>query len=219
MTTASPVEVESIVSPARRRALDSKPTFVSRRFEFRDFIPGDIQKMAGVAREHARVDATAELYRPTEAEDARRWLGQPSAPTYATAQHWAICARANGCVIGYCGLNNLDLRRRQAKLRFWIGCGIEAHDNSNFDNATECIRAVLDYAFNELTLLRVYALQLTRQSRSGQILAGIDMTVDGYLRKRVHSRGVFEDIACWSITTDAWAPRSDSGASPDSRVR
>jgi RimJ/RimL family protein N-acetyltransferase len=209
MTIAGTVEIGSVASPARYRPLNSNPAFVSRRFSFREFIPRDIRKMAGVAREHAKVDATAELYRPGDEEDARRWLGQPTAPAYATPLHWAICSRDDGCVIGYSGLNTLDLKRRQAKLRFWIGSGIEAQGYSNFANAIECVEAVMDFAFTELALCRVYALQLMRQPRPGQILAAIKMRVDGYLRKRVHDGGVFENIACWSITTDVWAPRLD----------
>jgi ribosomal-protein-alanine N-acetyltransferase len=207
MTTAGTVENGSRVSPVRQRLLDAHPTFVSRRFAFRDFISGDIRKMVAVAREHPKVDATAELYRPNEAEDAHRWLGEAAAPGYATPLHWAISSCANGRMFGYGGLNDIDLRRRQAKLRFWIGCGIAGQDYSNFANATECIGAVLDYAFTHLTLARVYALQLTRQDRPGQILAGTDMRIDGYLRKRFHTNGMFEDIACWSITTDVRVPR------------
>ena len=219
MTTAGTVEIGSRVSPALHRLLDSQAIFVSRRFAFREFLPDDIRKMAAVAREHPKIDATAELYRPTDAEDAHRWLGEPTAPAYATALHWAISSRANGRMSGYGGLNDIALRRRQAKLRFWIRCGIEGQDYSNFANATECVGAVLDYAFTHLTLERVYALQLTRQDRPGQILAGTDMTIDGYLRKRFHNDGMFEDIACWSITTDVWVPRVGQGASQGSPVR
>jgi RimJ/RimL family protein N-acetyltransferase len=198
MTTTSTVGIGSEVSPARYRRLDGSPTFVSRRFAFRDFVAGDIRKMAGVAREYPRIDATAELYRPTDAEEASRWLDLPTAPAFATPLHWAISSRESGHVIGYSGLNDLDPGRRQAKLRFWIGC-----------DATECVAAVVNHAFNTLALHRVYALQLTRQPWPGQILADVNMTVDGYLRKRIHSRGMFEDIACWSITTDMWTLRFD----------
>ncbi len=207
MSTAATVAIRSRVSPARHRLLDTQPIFVSRRFAFRDFISGDIRKMAAVARKHPKIDATAELYRPTDAEDAHRWLGETTAPAYSTPLHWAIGSRANGRMFGYGGLNDIDIRRRQAKLRFWIGCGIEGQEYSNFANATECVEAILNYAFTHLTLTRVYALQLTRQQRPGQILAGTDMTIDGYLRKRFHNNGMFEDIACWSITTDLWVPR------------
>jgi RimJ/RimL family protein N-acetyltransferase len=207
MSTAATVEIGSSVSPVRHRQLDRNPTFVSRRFAFCDFIPGDIRKMAAVAREHPKVDATAELYRPSDADDARRWLGEPTAPAFSTPLHWAISSRASGRMFGYCGLNDLDLRRHQAKLRFWIGCGIEEPDYSNFANASECVEAVLDFAFNNLMLARVYSFQLSRQERPGQILASTHMTVDGYLRKRFHNNGMFEDIACWSITTAGWTPR------------
>jgi RimJ/RimL family protein N-acetyltransferase len=207
MSTAAMLEIGSGLTAARRRLPDTQPTFVSRRFAFRDFIPGDIRKMIAVAREHPKVDATAELYRPTDAEDAHRWLGEPTGPAYATPLHWAISSRASGRLFGYSGLNDLDPMRRQAKLRFWIGCGIEGQDYRYLANATECVQAVVDFAFAHLKLVRIYAFQLTRQERPGQILADTDMTVDGYLRKRFHNNGMFEQIACWSITADAWGPR------------
>jgi hypothetical protein len=58
-----------------------------------------------------------------------------------------------------------------------------------------------------LAVCRVYALQLARQPRTGHILAGVDMIVDGWLRKRVHKDGMFEDIVCWAVTADAWGAR------------
>lgn len=207
MNTAATVEFAPRVSPVRQRLLDRNPAFISRRFAFYDFIPGDIRKMAAVAREHPKVDATAELYRPSDTDDGRRWLGEPTAPAYSTPLHWAVSSRDSGHTCGYGGLNDLDLRRQQAKLRFWIGGGIEGQDRGSLANATECVEAVLNFAFSHLLLARVYAFQLSRQERPGQILAASDMTVDGYLRKSFHNNGMFEQIACWSITTAEWSPR------------
>jgi len=77
----------------------------------------------------------------------------------------------------------------------------------DFACATECVEALVDFAFRQLALNRIYALQLARHPRPGHILSSIDMTIDGYLRKRVYDQGLFEDIACWAITADAWATR------------
>jgi RimJ/RimL family protein N-acetyltransferase len=207
MATAIPMEVDSQVPKARQRSLNDVPTIVSRRLLLREFAPRDIRKMAGVAREHCKVDATADLYRPDDAEVARNWLGSPTASEYSMPLDWAVCANRDRRVIGYSGLTHIDPVRRQAQLRFWIGCGMTEDERFNLANAAECVEAVVDFAFHKLTFHRVYALQLTRQPRTEHILAGIDMNIEGFLRKRVHSRGVFEDIACWAITTDTWFAR------------
>lgn len=71
MTTASPIKMHSVASQELQRALYNTPVTVSRRLLFRDFVSSDINKLTRVAREHHKVDATADVYRPDDAQDAR----------------------------------------------------------------------------------------------------------------------------------------------------
>ncbi len=207
MTTASQSASDPVVSQLVQRSLNHIPLIVSRRLSLRRFLPGDIGKLADVPRDHHKVDATADLYRPHHAEDARNWLGSPMASMHFTQLNWALCTSLEERVIGYSGLDHIDAAQLQAQLRFWIGCGTMPEARNSLANASECVEAVIDFAFRHMALRRVYALQLARQPRAGHVLAGVNMSIDGYLRKRVHEHSVFEDVACWAITADAWDAR------------
>ena len=185
---------------------DPYPRLSTRRFRFRPFSLADIAPFAALAGEHRIADTTIGVPHPYKAEFARMWISSHSEAWQARrALHWAAIRIGEDRIVGYAGLHNIDIQRRQAELRFWVGCGVRRHEN-----ATDWSEAVVEFALTELALNRVYALQLERHPLAARVLSTIGMQREGLVRKRVHKGGLVEDIVCWAILRSDWQPRSES---------
>lgn len=181
-------------------AADCYPTLITRRFAFRPFMLTDISALATLAGEHRIADTTIGVPHPYTMEFARMWITAHSAEwERGRALHWAALRVGEDRIAGYGGLNNIDMTRGQAELRFWVGNGVERKSD-----ATEWAAAIIGFAWRELNLSRVYALQLSRHPLAGRVLAAVGMQQEGVVRKRVYKEGPVEDILCWAIA------RSDS---------
>jgi len=185
---------------------DPYPRLSTERFRFRPFLPADIAPFAALAGEHRIADTTIGVPHPYTAEFARMWISSHSEAWEARrALHWAALRIGEDRIIGYAGLHNLDIQRRQAELRFWVGCGVKRHEN-----AAEWCEAVVEFALTELALNRVYALQLERHPLAARVLSTVGMQREGLVRKRVLKGGMVEDIVCWGILRSDRQPRLES---------
>jgi ribosomal-protein-alanine N-acetyltransferase len=185
---------------------DPYPRLSTRTFRFRPFSLADIAPFAALAGEHRIADTTIGVPHPYTAEFARMWISSHSEAWQARrALHWAAIRIGEDRIVGYAGLHNIDIQRRQAELRFWVGCGVKRHEN-----ATDWSEAVVEFALTELALNRVYALQLERHPLAARVLSTIGMQREGLVRKRVHKGGLVEDFICWAILRSDWQPRSES---------
>jgi len=115
------------------------------------------------------------------------------------ALHWAVSRSGDGRLVGYAGLNQIDLARRQGELRVWVAGGA-----GRLRGATECSEKVVELAMQVIGLRRVYALQLERYAAAGLILESIGMQPEGFFRKRIQKEGMLEDVVCWSILRKNW---------------
>lgn len=172
----------------------SYPTLTTRRFQFRPFALADIGPLTILAGEHRIADTTIGVPHPYTTEFARLWISShPDAWDTRRALHWAVLKTGDDCIVGYAGLDKIDVERGQAELRFWVGCGVE-----RTGDAVEWSTAILDFALADLNMNRVYALQLDRHPLAGRVLAAIGMQRDGLVRKRIFKGGLVEDVVCWS---------------------
>jgi RimJ/RimL family protein N-acetyltransferase len=174
------------------------PVLASPRFRFRPFVFSDIEQLSALAGQHRIADSTVGIPHPYSAEFARVWIGSHAAQwIHHWALHWAALEIGDSNdkhILGYAGLNKIDVERKQAELRFWVGCGARRREY-----ATEWCAAVLEFALASLGMNRVYALQLARHPLAGRVLADLGMHPEGHVRKRVHKGGLVEDIVCWNI--------------------
>jgi [ribosomal protein S5]-alanine N-acetyltransferase len=175
--------------------LDFYPTLSTQRFQFRPFMLTDIGPLAALAGQHRIADTSIGVPHPYTMEFARMWISSHSAAWAARrALHWAALRVGEDRLVGYAGLNKIDTERRQAELRFWVGRGVERKSD-----AIEWCAAIVKFALTDLNLNRIYALQLSRHSLAGHILAAIGMQQEGLLRKRIYKGGLVEDVVCWAM--------------------
>ena len=187
-------------SSAAATTIDSYPTLSTRRFQFRPFTLPDIGHLASLAGEHRIADTTIGVPHPYTMEFARMWISSHSAAWAGRrALHWAALRVGEDEIVGYAGLNQIDMERGQAELRFWVGCGVERKRD-----AVEWSAAIVKFALTDLKLNRIYALQLSRHPRAGRVLAAVGMRPEGLVRKRIYKGGLVEDVVFWAIA------RSDS---------
>ena len=182
------------------------PTLATRRFEFRPFMLSDVGRLAALAGEHRVADTNIGIPHPYTTDFARMWISShSSAWECRQGLHWAALKTGDDHIVGYAGLDKIDVERRQAELRFWVGCGVQrARD------AIEWSKAIVNYALSRLNMERIYALQLARHPLAGRVLATIGMRQEGLVRKRIFNGGLMEDLVCWATL------RRDSRQTPES---
>jgi len=177
-------------------AFDSSyPTLRTRRFQFRPFALTDIAPLAALAGEHRIADTTIGVPHPYTTEFARIWISSHSTAWKGRrGLHWAALRVGEERIVGYAGLSEIDIERRQAEMRFWVGCGVERKSD-----AVEWSTTIVNFALAGLNLNRVYALQLARHPLAARVLAAIGMRREGLVRKRIYKEGLVEDVICWAI--------------------
>jgi RimJ/RimL family protein N-acetyltransferase len=176
-------------------------TPVSPHFQFRTFTFADIRHLIARA-DHDRFGVTSiGVPDPYSTDFARMWSSSAAAGEGAHALHWAACNCGDDQPVGYAGLNQIDVERRQAELRIWVGSG-----EARWRDAAEWSAAVLRFALACLRLRRVYAVQIARHALAGRVLASIGMRRDGLLRRRIHKEGLLEELVCWTIINEQCPP-------------
>jgi RimJ/RimL family protein N-acetyltransferase len=111
---------------------------------------------------------------------------------------WGIAARLDGAVLGVISLRPVAAHRH-AELGYWLGV---PYWNQGY--MSEAARAVVDYGFAELDLLRVYATHFARNPASGRVMQKVGMTREGCLRQHVLRWGVPQDLIYYGILRDEW---------------
>ncbi len=151
--------------------------------------------MALLAGEYRIADTSIGIPHPYTLEFARMWVSsQPTASDGRLALHWAALKAGEDQIVGYAGLDKIDVARGQAELRLWVGCAANRKSD-----AIEWSAAIVDFALTGLNMKRIYALQLDRHRLAGRALAAIGMQREGLVRKQIYRGGQFEDVYCWAI--------------------
>jgi len=125
----------------------------------------------------------------TDIEHARRFiaLGREGWLTDRTAR-FAMVHRATGELLGTVELDNIDFRKSQGELGYWI-----RSDRAGLGLTTEAARAVLHYAFGTLALNKVRADVAVGNHASARVLEKLGFSLEGTLREDRPIAGVFTD--------------------------
>ena len=124
---------------------------------------------------------------------AEVWISKPRGENDVT---FAITLRESGEVVGGMGLVvNRDHDR--AEIGYYVGVPYWNHGY-----VTEAGRAVLDYAFNELRVNRVYAEHFTRNAASGRVMQKMGMRHEGTLRRHIIKWGEVIDVELYAVVRE-----------------
>jgi len=190
-------------------ASDVRPASIDgHRYVFRPFTLADVAKLANIASDCPLRVTSIGVPEPYTTEFARQLITEEGTGI-PQARHWAVMRQGNDQLLGYAGLNHLDLDRRQAELRVWGGaCQGQSLLVGHWS------RTILRFAFQWINLERVYALQLERHASTGRLLASIGMRPDGMVRKRPRRESPLEDVICWALRRRDWRSINSGGDLP-----
>ena len=69
---------------------------------------------------------------------------------------------------------------------------------------SEATKPVLNFGFENLSLNKIYAYHMVRNSASSRVLQKNGFQPEGLLRQRVRKWGIFEDVILLSILRQDW---------------
>ena len=162
---------------------------ILRPFSLED--AADVQRLCG---DRGIAETTLSIPHPYEDGMAEEWIsGQREVIERGEKMIWAITLKNNGALIGSISLMDIA-EGHQAEFGYWIGVPYW-----NMGYCTEACRALLDYAFNEMDLLRVHARHLSRNPASGRVMQKLGMRHEGTRRRHVCKWDVYEDVELYGI--------------------
>lgn len=175
------------------------PTLEAERLALRAFHATDALVVERLLADGEIARNTLTIPHPYPAGAAVPWIASHAEEwAEGKAGTWAITRRSDGALVGAVGLRFSALHSR-AEIGYWVavaewGKGV----------ATEAVRRLIAYAFDELGLHRVQAHHFVENPASGRVMARAGMRAEGTRRGAFFRDGVPHDVVEYAILrTDA----------------
>ena len=187
-------------------ASNGRPTLATERLLLRPFQATDAAEVQRLAGDMAIADTTLEIPHPYTDGLAEAWIAtQAEAYAAGTSATFAVTRKPDGALVGAIGLKDIEAGFK-AELGYWTG-----RPYWGLGYCTEAARAVLHFAFTELSLQRVFAHYLCRNPASGRVMQKLGMKPEGVLRGHVLKWDKAEDIAFYGILSSEWREAAPGG--------
>jgi RimJ/RimL family protein N-acetyltransferase len=124
---------------------------------------------------------------------------------------FAIELKQTGTLIGDCGLKT-EVDGRQAEIGFTFS---RAYQGRGF--ASEAVARLLDYAFGELDLHRVYAITDQENAPSVALLERLGLRREGEFMENAWFKGRWSSEYLYAILREEWLQRPSEGPDKDPR--
>ena len=175
------------------------PTLETKRLILRAFTLADAKRVQHLAGAFAVADTTGHMPHPYQDGMAEEWIGGlDSEFEHGEGATFAITLPATGELIGAIGLT-LHSHNKRAEMGYWLGVPYWNHGYTS-----EAARAVLQFAFEQLNLNRVYASHFPRNPASGRVMQKIGMKYEGTLRQHFVRWQDPEDLVYYGILKSEW---------------
>ena len=139
-----------------------------------------------------RIETTRLILQPTGEGDPG--LRSDPATRLGLPNQWRIVPKDIEQVVGLVGFIRWDPEARVAEIGFGI---VQAMWGRGY--MTETCRAVVDYGFEDMELIRVEARCQVTNPASARVLEKIGMQREGIVKGRVHSKAPQEDFWLYAI--------------------
>lgn len=129
---------------------------------------------------------------PAETREYLTYVGQ----RYRTGDFydWAVVDMESGHMIGTCGFTSFNCPHDTAEIGYVLN---PAYQGKGL--ATEAVRRVLDFGFDELGLHRIEAHFMEGNDASRRLMERVGMTFEGYARESMRIKGRFCTIGTCAI--------------------
>ncbi|MBD3195443.1 MAG: GNAT family N-acetyltransferase [Candidatus Lokiarchaeota archaeon] len=137
---------------------------------------------------------------PTTKEDIKKWFERPSHE--GTPEHigFELYHKQDKRVIGNGGLSRIDYVVRKANI--WMVIGEKDYWGKGL--ATEAAKLILEYAFKEVNLNKVYAGIFEPNVGSWSCAEKVGFTLEGKIKKEIYVNGKYHDIKKYAYFQDDW---------------
>jgi [ribosomal protein S5]-alanine N-acetyltransferase len=181
------------------------PTLTTDRLILREVVAEDADDLLLF-----RGNAEVQKYNLVPMKDTREALAlvRTMQGWYASsyAIQWGITLRGEDRVLGLCGIHDWSRERRRAAIGYDL-----ARTHWGQGIASEAMRAVLRFAFEELDLVHLYALTVVENARSIRLLERL-----GFQFERVRQELAWENDGRFKERAVYGLPRSAYAGAPDS---
>lgn len=179
------------------------PTLTTDRLILREVVAEDADDLLGF-----RGDAEVQKYNLMPMRDTREALGLVRTMQGWYVSHyaiqWGITLRGEDRVLGLCGLHDWSRVRRRASLGYDL---VRSHWGQGI--ASEAVRAVLRFGFEELDLDHIRALTVVENARSIRLLERLGFQLDTVRQASpVENDGRFQGRAVYGLLKTDYAARS-----------
>ncbi|MEZ4361834.1 MAG: GNAT family protein [Kofleriaceae bacterium] len=117
---------------------------------------------------------------------------------------WSIFATADGRYLGQVGVHQIHARSRVGRL----GIVVASRAEMGRGYGTAAIAQVLDRAFGELGLHKVWLMVFRDNQRSRDIYRRVGFVEEGILRGEYFHEGAWHDMVRMSVLAPEWRPRA-----------
>ena len=191
--------------------MQAPPEIRTARLALRPFRAEDAPAVAELAGDRDVASTTASLPHPYPPGTAEAWIAShPSRLEMGTEVIFAVTRRgvrpliegSGGRLLGAAGLI-IDRANERAEMGYWIG---KPHWGKGY--ATEAVRALVAFGFEELGLHRIFAHHMTRNPASGRVLEKAGLKFEGELRQHFLKWGAYEDARVYGILKEEYLAAS-----------
>ena len=112
---------------------------------------------------------------------------------------FAVVRKTDGAVMGHVSLRWTDATAAQGEIRFAMG---PVYRRNGY--ATEAVRAVMTFAFNEYGLHRIFAVTAGDNQCSARLLRRLGMRLEAHYREHALFQGEWDEELHFAILSREW---------------
>jgi len=168
--------------------LTTLPILITERLALRPFDLADAPAVQVLASAPEIADTTLGLPYPYPEDGAAAWIGTHPASVGKGLYPFAMVRKQDNVLLGTMSIGT-DPRHNKGELAYWVGV---PHWNQGY--ATEAARRVVQWAFEDLGLNRIFARYLVRNPASGRVMNKAGLVPEGTFVQDVLKWGVYEDV-------------------------
>ena len=166
----------------------------TKRLTLRLLEPDDAEAMETLLQDKDIASTTLGIPYPYPRGTAASFIQmRRDAASSGNGYSFAILDSSAQTFLGVMGLR-VNKDHKHAELGYWVGKPYWGHGY-----CTEGVMKVLEFAFRELQLNRVYAAALTRNPASFKVMVKAGMKHEGTFRQHLLKWGIYEDVTHYGL--------------------
>ena len=174
------------------------PEIETERLILNQPLASDLESIAEILNRPVYSENTINIPFPYSADDAQFWINLAKRG-YENQNHYIFAIRLKGQhkIIGGIDLG-LDQRFNKAELGYWLS---EKYWNNGF--ATEAVKSVIKFGFENLQLKRIFATHFDTNPSSGKVMQKSGMKKEGLVQCHTFKNGEYQNHVLYAIINES----------------